>query len=41
MVEKVYEIGMAENKEQFLEEIQEIINENPKLYKAFAKEKYD
>ena len=32
---------LMDSKEQFLEEAKEIINENPKLFKAFHKEKYE
>lgn len=34
----MHEISMAESKEQFLKEVNEIMDENPKLYKAFAEE---
>ena len=35
------EITMAESKEQFLKEVQEVMDENPKLFKAFADEIYE
>ena len=34
-------IKLIDSKKQFLGEIKEIIDENPKLFKAFHKEKYD
>ena len=40
-MENLKEINITESKEQFLQEIQEIMEENPKLYEAFAKEKYE
>jgi len=40
-MENLKEISMTESKDLFLKEIQEIMDENPKLYKAFAKEKYE
>lgn len=39
-MENLKEISMAKSKEQFLKEVQEVMNENPKLYKAFAEERY-
>jgi hypothetical protein len=41
MGETVKQSGMSENKIQFLEEIQEIIDQDKDLYEAFAKEKFD
>ena len=34
-------LKLIDSKKQFLEEIKEIIGENPKLFKAFHKEKYE
>ena len=41
MGETVKQLEMSENKIQFLEEIQEIIDRDSDLYEAFAKEKFD
>lgn len=41
MEKNVSEVGMAESKEQFIKEVQEIMDENPKLFKAFEKETYE
>lgn len=34
-------VKLIDSKKQFLEDAQEIIDENPKLFKAFHKEKYE
>ena len=41
MEENLREVGMAESKEQFIREVQEIMDENPKLFKAFEEETYN
>ena len=40
-MENLKEIHMTESKDLFLEEIKAIMDKNPKLYKAFAEEKYE
>jgi len=34
-------VKLIDSKKQFLEEVKGIIDENPKLFKAFHKEKYE
>ncbi|WP_280924443.1 hypothetical protein [Nitrosopumilus ureiphilus] len=41
MVETTRQVEMSENRIQFLEEIQEIIDQDKDLYEAFAKEKFE
>ena len=41
MDETASQVGIPENKIEFLKEIQEIIDRDSDLYEAFAKEKFD